>query len=71
MFDETLLGRLDAEQEVKEVGRSAVLRRLVTAYLERRREAAIDAQYRKGYVDGEGLGPEFEGWEDEAAWLED
>lgn len=71
MFDETLLGRLDAEQEVKRLGRSAVLRRLVADYLERRREAAIDARYRKGYAHGEGLGPEFEGWEDDAAWLEE
>jgi len=68
MFDETLLASLDADEEVAKSGRSAVLRRLVGDYLERRREAAIDAQYRKGYAGGEGLGPEFEGWEDEAAW---
>ncbi len=71
MFDETLLGRLDEEQEVKKLGRSAVLRRLVAEYLEHRREAAIDAQYRKGYADAGGLGSEFDGWEDEAAWPEE
>ncbi len=70
MFDERLLGRLDEEQEVKKLGRSAVLRRLVAEYLERRRQAVIDAQYRKGYAGGDGLGPEFEGWEEEAAWPE-
>ncbi len=70
MFDETLLSELDAESEVQKNGRSALLRRLVTDYLERRQEAAIDAQYRKGYVGGEGLGDDFEGWEDEAAWPE-
>ena len=68
MFDETLLHDLDAEQEVQKKGRSAVLRRLVADYLEHRREAAIDAEYRQGYAGGEGLGEELEGWEDEAAW---
>ena len=70
MFDEGLLGRLDDDPEVRQQGRSAVLRRLAAAYLERRREKAIDDQYRKGYADGEGLGPEFEGWEEEAVWPE-
>ncbi len=50
MFDETLLSQLDAELEVKKKGRSAVLRGLVAEYLERRRESAIDARYRKGYA---------------------
>ncbi|MCP3993988.1 MAG: hypothetical protein GY722_02845 [bacterium] len=40
MFDESLLLELDAELEVKKQGRSAVLRRLVADYLERRREAS-------------------------------
>jgi len=55
---------------LRQQGRSAVLRRLAAAYLERRREKAIDDQYRQGYADGEGLGPEFEGWEEEAVWPE-
>ncbi len=67
-FDETLLNELDAEDEVKKNGRSALLRRLVADYLERRREAAIDARYREGYAGGEGLGEDFEGWPDEGAW---
>ena len=71
MFDETLLRELDAELEAKKQGRSAVLRQLVADYLERRREAAIDARYRQGYADGKGLGEEFEGWEDEGAWPEE
>lgn len=68
MFDENLLQELDGELEVKKKGRSAVLRQLVAEYLERRRESAIDARYREGYASGEGLGEDFEGWEDEAAW---
>ena len=65
MFDEALLSQLDAQREVKKLGRSAVLRRLAQDYLERVREAAIDARYRKGYSDGGGLGSEFSGWEAE------
>ena len=37
MFDEDLLARLDADEGVKEKGRSAVLREATAAYLERRR----------------------------------
>lgn len=66
-FDETLLEQLDADEEVKEQGRSAVLRRLAEEFLKRKRESAIDAQYRGGYADFDGLGSEFEGWERNAA----
>jgi metal-responsive CopG/Arc/MetJ family transcriptional regulator len=65
MFDEGLLAKLDADANVRKVGRSAVLRRLVSDYLRKRTEAAIDARYRKAYVDGNGLPPEFEGWDEE------
>lgn len=68
LFHETLLSKLDADLEVRAHGRSAVLRRLVSEYLESKRQAAIEARYRKGYAKGGGLGPDFEGWEDEAAW---
>ena len=69
-FDETLLDQLDADDEVRRKGRSAVLRRLVDEFLARKREAAIDAQYRKGYAGFEGLGPDYEGWEDIGEWPE-
>ncbi len=68
LFDEKVIANLDLDEEVQKVGRSAVLRRLVAAYLEHRREAAIDAQYARGYAAEQGLGPEFEGWEDEGTW---
>jgi len=70
-FDETLLESLDADEEVKERGRSAILRQLAQDYLERKRKAAIDAQYRRGYADFDGLGPEFEGWEKMGEWPEE
>jgi metal-responsive CopG/Arc/MetJ family transcriptional regulator len=68
MFDERLLAKLDADEDVQKIGRSAVLRRIVSDYLRRKRESAIDARYRKGYADGTGLEPEFDGWEEEGVW---
>jgi hypothetical protein len=68
MFDERLLAKLDADEDVRKVGRCAVLRRIVQDYLRRKTESTIDARYRRGYGDGTGLGPEFDGWEEEGAW---
>ena len=68
MFDEELLARLDADREVQRMGRSAILRRAVAEFLERRRREAIADQYRRAYGDGQGLGEEFEGWEEEGVW---
>jgi metal-responsive CopG/Arc/MetJ family transcriptional regulator len=70
-FDESLLEHLDEDEEVRKRGRSAVLRELVREFLDRKRAAAIDAQYRRGYADFDGLGPEFDGWEKMGAWPED
>ena len=68
MFDEELLERLDADREVKSEGRSAVLRRAALAYLERRRRQEIAEQYRQAYGNGQGLGEDFEGWENQGEW---
>jgi hypothetical protein len=68
LFDEPLLRRLDADEEVKRDGRSAVLRRAAAAYLRRRRARKISEAYRKAYAEGNGLGDEFTGWEAEASW---
>jgi len=70
MFDEELVARLDASEEVRAEGRSAVLRRAAAEYLDRRRREAITEQYRKAYAGGVGLGDEFEGWEDQGSWPE-
>jgi metal-responsive CopG/Arc/MetJ family transcriptional regulator len=51
-MDESLLKALDAEEEVRRDGRSAVLRRVVADYLRRRAEQRIDAQYRRAYASG-------------------
>jgi len=68
MLDERLLATLDATEEVRKEGRSAVLRRAVEAYLRERRRAAIGAQYRNAYRGSKGLGKEFGGWEEQGAW---
>jgi metal-responsive CopG/Arc/MetJ family transcriptional regulator len=69
MFDETLLAELDGTADVREKGRSAVLRQLASDFLRHRREQEIDAQYERAYAGVENpLGRDFEGWEEEGAW---
>jgi predicted transcriptional regulator len=69
-FDDDLLARLDASEEVRQRGRSEVLQRATAEYLGRCCQAseAIAEQYRKAYEHGSGLGEEFAGWEDQGAW---
>ena len=71
MLDERLLEKLDATEEVRKDGRSAVLRRAAAAYLGQRRRASIGAQYRKAYRRDGGLGKEFTGWEEQGTWLDE
>ena len=70
-MDETLLAKLDADEETQRDGRSAVLRRAVSEYLKHRWLAAIAARYRKAYADRAGLSKEFEGWVNEGVWPSD
>ncbi len=67
-LDEELLARLDADEEVRRDGRSAVLRRAAAEYLRKRRKRAIADQYARAYAGRPGLGREFDGWEEEGAW---
>lgn len=69
-MDESLLRQLDADDEVKAVGRSAVLRRAVEAYLKMKRAADVDAAYRRAYRQ-DGLGADWKGWPEEGAWPEE
>jgi len=68
LFDDDLLGELDADAEVKKLGRSKVLRALAAEYLEQRRQAALDAQYAAGYGGDFRVSEELEGWGGEGAW---
>jgi metal-responsive CopG/Arc/MetJ family transcriptional regulator len=69
-LDEALLARLDADDEVRRDGRSAVLRRAVDEYLRRRRRRTVAEQYTKAYGGDSGLGPDFAGWEEQGEWPE-
>jgi len=71
LFDEMLLKQLDADERVKRIGRSAVLREAAKAYLRRARARRIDEQYRRAYAGGKPLGDEFTGWEAEGTWPEE
>jgi metal-responsive CopG/Arc/MetJ family transcriptional regulator len=69
-IDERLLVRLDADEEVKRDGRSAVLRRAVADYLRKKRRGAVADAYRRGY----GKHPsdvDLAGWTDEGVWPEE
>ena len=68
MIDPDLLADLDATEEVRREGRSAVLRRAIAEYLERRRRYTIREGYRRAYGEAAGLGEEFQGWETEGSW---
>jgi len=70
LFDESLLKQLDADEEVRQLGRSAVLRRAAKAYLRRARARRVAEQYHRAYAGGKSLGREFEGWEVEGVWPE-
>ena len=70
MFDEKLLAQLDATEEVRQEGRSAVLRRAAEGYLRSRGRREIAAQYRRAYGGETGLDEELAGWEDEGTWPE-
>ena len=67
-LDAALLARLDADEEVKRDGRSAVLRRAADLYLRQRTAREVAAAYRRAYADERSLGTEFGGWEREGAW---
>ena len=67
-FDEKLLAELDATEEARRHGRSAVLRRATAEYLARRRRSEIAEGYARAYGEGEGLGEEFAGWSDQGSW---
>jgi len=70
LFDEPLLRKLDADGEVRKVGRSAVLRRAAAEYLRKRRARTTSDAYRLAYPKRDDLGDELEGWAGEGAWPE-
>ena len=67
-FEEDLLNDLDADDKVKTIGRSALLRQLAREYLRRERERRIDEQYARAYGGNGGEDPEWTAWEEEGDW---
>ena len=66
-FDERLLEKLDNDEEVKKVGRSAVIRQAVADYLGKKRRGTIADAYRRAY----GKQPaesDLSGWTNERIW---
>jgi metal-responsive CopG/Arc/MetJ family transcriptional regulator len=68
--DDRLLAQMDADPEVQQLGRSAVFRRAVEAYLSRKRKNQVGEAYRKAYGKTSSPGDELDGWADEGVWPE-
>jgi metal-responsive CopG/Arc/MetJ family transcriptional regulator len=72
MFDEELLEELDKTADVREKGRSAVLRQLTSDFLRQQREKEVDAGYERAYAEVDNpLGKDFAGWDEEGVWPPD
>ena len=69
-FDEDLLERLDELAEVRERGRSAVLREAAANYLARKTSEEIDRQYAEGYGRFPQTDEELD-WGESRVWPED
>ncbi|MEW6300488.1 MAG: ribbon-helix-helix protein, CopG family [Thermodesulfobacteriota bacterium] len=66
-FDERLLEKLDNDEEVKQEGRSAVIRRAVADYLRKKRRTTIAEAYRRAYSKRPAES-DLSGWADEGVW---
>jgi len=66
-FDGRLLEKLDNDEEVKQEGRSAVIRRAVADYLRKKRRATIAEAYRRAYSQ-QPAESDLRGWADEGVW---
>ena len=71
MLDEELPARLDATEEVRREGRSAVLRKAIHAYLRVRRATEVREQYHAAYGEKTSPPAELAGWDDEGVWPEE
>jgi hypothetical protein len=70
LFDEDLLAEPDADDRVRALGRSRVLRELAASYLRQRREAALDARYVAVYSGKSTWGQELQDWVEAGVWPE-
>ena len=68
-LDDRLLARLDADPDVRRLGRSAIFRQATEAWLAHRKKRAITDAYHQAY----GRRPrrnELDDWADEGVWPE-
>lgn len=70
-FDEELLAELDERPEVRERGRSAVLREAAAEYLVKKRTEDIARQYEQAYTRAPQSEAEVAEWESVQAWSEE
>ncbi|MCY3602679.1 MAG: ribbon-helix-helix protein, CopG family [Chloroflexi bacterium] len=70
-FDSELLERLDRRPEVRERGRSAILREMTAAYLTEKRSDDIAREYREGYTKSPRTDEEIQDWESIQVWSDD
>ena len=71
MFGEDLLRRLSESPDVKERGRSEVVREAVEAFLKQREKEQIAERYRRAYSDTSGLEVDLADWAAEGQWLDE
>lgn len=67
-LEKDLLRELDADDKVRRIGRSALLRELARNYLRRERERRIDEQYARAYAADHQDDSRWQGWPDEGDW---
>lgn len=70
MMDERLLARLDKDPAVRRLGRSAVFRVALEAFLRHRRKRELSDAYRRAYAPRRMGRAELTGWADEGVWPE-
>ena len=67
-LEENLLRELAADERVRRIGRSALLRELARDYLRRERERRIDEQYARAYAGAQRDDPRWRDWPDRGDW---
>ena len=66
-FDERLLETLDRDEEVKQNGRSAVIRWAVADYLRKKHRESLAQAYQRGYGEHP-ADSDLGGWTDRGTW---
>lgn len=68
-LDEELLREVDGQAETRQESRSAIVRRALRLYLDRKRQQKTEERYVRGF--GKSIPAEFDELLDGQAWLDD